>query len=268
MLISFFDQSQRTHLKNHIYLLMEHNPENNVDLSDLIDMYNDAQLVWRMMQKLEDRIPKDIDSIEDRDSKNYWKIMQSVKEWFDKAYVIATSGFGKNMTIEYVQSGKYQGEYKIIDTKTEHVVGLRNILDDIGKNILMRRVLFDKSDFDFDKFLEYGGILLINTAKGQLSNLSNVLGKFSLLCYQNAVFRRPPMTSSYNALYCDEFPDYIYEDFAKFPAQSRKYKSIVNVICQTTAQLELEYGEPWKETLLAALRNKMLYGDATKKRCN
>ena len=48
---------------------MEHNPENNVDLSDLIDMYNDAQLVWRMMQKLEDRIPKDIDSIEDRDSK-------------------------------------------------------------------------------------------------------------------------------------------------------------------------------------------------------
>ena len=59
--------------------------------------------------------------------------MQSVKEWFDKAYVIATSGFGKNMTIEYVQSGKYQGEYKIIDTKTEHVVGLRNILDDIGK---------------------------------------------------------------------------------------------------------------------------------------
>ena len=179
-------------------------------------MYNDAQLVWRMMQKLEDRIPKDIDSIEDRDSKNYWKIMQSVKEWFDKAYVIATSGFGKNMTTEYVQSGKYQGEYKIIDTKTEHVVGLRNILDDIGKNILMRRVLFDKSDFDFDKFLEYGGILLINTAKGQLSNLSNVLGKFSLLCYQNAVFRRPPMTSSYNALYCDEFPDYIYEEFAQF----------------------------------------------------
>ncbi|KAA6449247.1 conjugal transfer protein TraG [Bacillus cereus] len=261
----FFDQSQRTHLKNHIYLLMEHNPEKNVDLSDLIDMYNDAQLVWRMMQKLEDRIPKDIDSIEDRDSKNYWKIMQSVKEWFDKAYVIATSGFGKNMTTEYVQSGKYQGEYKIIDTKTEHVVGLRNILDDIGKNILMRRVLFDKSDFDFDKFLEYGGILLINTAKGQLSNLSNVLGKFSLLCYQNAVFRRPPMTSSYNALYCDEFPDYIYEEFAQFPAQSRKYKSMVNVICQTTAQLELEYGEPWKETLLAALRNKMLYGDATKK---
>ena len=40
---------------------------------------------------------------------------------------------------------------------------------------------------------------------------------------------------------------------------------MVNVICQTTAQLELEYGEPWKETLLAALRNKMLYGDATKK---
>ncbi|MFJ7616336.1 TraM recognition domain-containing protein [Bacillus cereus] len=73
------------------------------------------------------------------------------------------------------------------------------------------------------------------------------------------------MTSSYNALYCDEFPDYIYEEFAQFPAQSRKYKSMVNVICQTTAQLELEYGEPWKETLLAALRNKMLYGDATKK---
>ncbi|HDR4587710.1 TPA: TraM recognition domain-containing protein [Bacillus paranthracis] len=260
----FFEQSQRTHLKNHIYLLMENDPDKKVGFSDLITMYNDPQLVWRMMKKLEERIPQDIDNIEDRDTKNYWLILKTVKAWFDDTYIVAKSGFGKNMQIEIVQSGPYKGEYRIIDTKSEHVVGLRNILDDIGKNVLMRRVLFSESNFNFDKFLEFGGILLVNTAKGELSTLSNVLGKFALLCYQNAVFRREPMTSSYNALYCDEFPDYIYDEFSEFPAQSRKYKAIINVICQTTAQLEKKYGKPWKTTLLATLRNKMLFGDATK----
>lgn len=260
----FFEQSQRTHLKNHIYLLMEHNPDKKVGFSDLILMYNDAQLVYRMMKDLDIRIPDDIDTIKDRDTRNYWLVMQQVRSWFDETYVIAKSGFGKNQMYETIQGGKYDGEYRIIDTKTEHVVGLRNILDDIGKSVLMRRVLFGESDFNFDKFLEYGGILLVNTAKGDLSLLSDVLGKFALLSYQNAVFRRSPMTSSYNALYCDEFPDYIYEDFAKFPSQSRKYKAIVNVICQTTAQLQQKYGKTWCTTLLATLRNKMLYGDATK----
>ncbi len=260
----FFEQSQRTHFKNHIYLLKEHDPNNKAGFSELLEMYYEPQLVWRMMKKLEKRIPNDIDAIEDRDTRNYWLILKQVKAWFDKTYIVETSGFGPNRIKLFVEGGPYHGEEKIIDTKSEHVIGLRNILDDIGKNILMRRVLFDESDFDFDRFLEYGGILLVNTAKGELSSLSDVLGKFALLSYQNAVFRRDPLTSSYNALYVDEFPDYIYEDFAKFPSQSRKYKCIVTVISQTTAQLQLKYGKPWLTTMMATLRNKMLYGDATK----
>ncbi len=94
------------------------------------------------------------------------------------------------------------------DREEEYVKGLRNILKDLASNVLIRRVLFGKSDFDFDVHLEQGGILLVNTAKGELADLSNVLGKFVLLSMQNAVFRREPNISPYHHIIVDEFPDY------------------------------------------------------------
>lgn len=259
----FFQQSQRAHLKMHIYLLMLHAPEKKVGLDDLINMYKDAQLVASMHKELKTTIPEDIESIENRDEKNHWRIVQGVDEWFNDTYSPEMIGFGPNARPSRITEGKYKGQVKVEDKKSEHVVGLRNILNDIGSNILLRRVLFDKSDFDFDKHLEYGGILLVNTAKGELSKLSDVLGKFVLLSLQNAVFRRKPNISPYHSIYVDEFPDYINEDFKSFPAQSRKYKAIVTVVAQTTSQLSLKYGDDFMQTLISTLRNKFLYGDTT-----
>ncbi|MEB8799559.1 hypothetical protein P4I81_25300 [Bacillus cereus] len=48
----------------------------------------------------------------------------------------------------------------------------------------------------------------MNTAKGELAELSNVLGKFVLLSMQNAVFRRKPNVSPYHHIIVDEFPDF------------------------------------------------------------
>lgn len=261
----FFQQSQRNHLKMHIYLLMLHEPGRRVGFEELIDMYNNSQLVYTMHQKLKKTIPDHIDDIKEKDLRNHWLIVRGVDEWFDETYTPEKVGFGANQKIEKIEKGKYRGQPKIIDTKSEHVVGLRNILNDIASNILMRRALFGKSDFDFDKHLEYGGILLVNTAKGELSALSEVLGKFTLLSLQNAVFRRKPNVSSYHSIYVDEFPDYINKDFASFPAQSRKYKAIITVVAQTVSQLSLKYKDDFMNTLIATLRNKFVYGDAGQK---
>jgi len=111
--------------------------------------------------------------------------------------------------------------------------------------------------------LEQGGILLVNTAKGELAELSNVLGKFVLLSMQNAVFRRKPNISPYHHIIVDEFPDFIVRPFKEFPAQSRKYKVILTIASQTLSQLALDFTEQYMFTLLGSFRNKMIFGDVT-----
>ncbi|MDC3424296.1 type IV secretory system conjugative DNA transfer family protein [Aquibacillus sp. 3ASR75-11] len=254
----FFQQSERNHLKHYIYLLKLHEPDKEVTFDMLLDMYNNSQLVRQMHVKLKGTFPDDIEQIEDRDERNHWKIVQQVDEWFDLNLLPKTNRQGQP---EQITTGDYRGEIAYYDAKAEYVQGLRNILNDIGANKLIRRVLFGKSNFDFDKHLEYGGVLLLNTAKGELAGLSNILGKLVLLSLQNAVFRRTPNSSNFHHILVDEFPDFIYRPFKEFPAQSRKYKTIVTVVAQTVSQLADKYGETYMHTLLGTLRHKMVYGD-------
>ncbi|WP_374717736.1 type IV secretory system conjugative DNA transfer family protein [Neobacillus sp.] len=257
----FFKQSERNHLKHYIYLLKLHDPEQEVTFDMLLNMYNNPQLVRRMHLKLKETFPKDIESIENRDERNHWAIVKQIDEWFDMNLLPKTSKVGGVSVAEKVTHGEYRGEDVYYDAKAEYVQGLRNVLNDIGANPLIRRVLFGKSNFDFDKHLEMGGVLLVNTAKGELAGLSNILGKLVLLSLQNAVFRRKPNISTFHHILVDEFPDYIYQPFREFPAQSRKYKTIVTVVAQTVTQLADKYGEYYMHTLLGTLRHKMVYGD-------
>lgn len=257
----FFQQSERNHLKHYIYLLKLHKPEQEVTFDMLLKMYDNPQLVRLMHLKLKETFPENIDLIENRDERNHWAIVKQIDEWFDANLLPQTERAGGGMIPVAVKHGEYRGQPAVYDAKAEYVQGLRNILNDIGASPLIRRVLFGKSDFDFDRHLESGGVLLVNTAKGELGGLSNVLGKLILLSLQNAVFRRTPNTSNFHHIIVDEFPDYIYQPFKEFPAQSRKYKTIVTVVAQTVAQLADKYGETYMHTLLGTLRHKMVYGD-------
>lgn len=257
----FFQQSERNHLKHYIYLLKLHKPEQEVTFDMLLKMYDNPQLVRLMHLKLKETFPENIDHIENRDERNHWAIVKQIDEWFDANLLPQTERAGGGMLAVVVKHGEYRGQPAFYDAKAEYVQGLRNILNDIGASPLIRRVLFGKSDFDFDRHLESGGVLLVNTAKGELGNLASVLGKLILLSLQNAVFRRTPNISSFHHIIVDEFPDYIYQPFKEFPAQSRKYKTIVTVVAQTIAQLADKYGETYMHTLLGTLRHKMVYGD-------
>jgi len=255
----FFQQSERNHLKHYIYLLKLHDPEQEVTFDMLLKMYDNPQLVRRMHIMLKETIPEGYESLENRDERNHWAIVKQIDEWFDMNLVPKTVR-GSDAP-KKVLSGEYRGEDEYYDAKTEYVQNLRNVLNDIGANPLIRRVLFGKTNFDFDRHLEMGGVLLVNTAKGELGGLSNVLGKLVLLSLQNAVFRRKPNVSTFHHIVVDEFPDYVYRPFKEFPAQSRKYKTIITVVAQTVTQLADKYGETYMQTLLGSLRHKMVYGD-------
>lgn len=257
----FFKQSERNHLKHYIYLLKLHDPDQEVTFDMLLKMYDNSNLVRKMHVRLKKSIPKNIEAIQDRDERNHWAIVKQIDEWFDNNLLPRTERGGIGSIPKLIAEGEYRGQQEFYDAKAEYVQGLRNVLNDIGANPLIRRVLFGKSDFDFDKHLESGGVLLVNTAKGEMAGLSNILGKLVLLSLQNAVFRRKPNTSTFHHIICDEFPDYIYLPFREFPSQSRKYKTIITVVAQTVAQLADRYGETYMHTLLGTLRHKMVYGD-------
>ncbi|PES31003.1 DNA translocase FtsK [Bacillus cereus] len=261
---AFFEQAQRNHLKQHIYLLKLHNPQKDVTFDDLIDMYDDVERAHRMHKLLKVQVEKLYDFVQSgvasRDQKNEYKIIKGIDEWFDNT-IREKTGFQGEPAV--YKSGKYRGKPMHYDREEEYVKGLRNILKDLASNVLIRRVLFGKSDFDFDVHLEQGGILLVNTAKGELADLSNVLGKFVLLSMQNAVFRREPNISPYHHIIVDEFPDYVVRPFKEFPAQSRKYKVILTIASQTLSQLALDFTEQYMFTLLGSFRNKMIFGDVT-----
>lgn len=261
---AFFEQAQRNHLKQHIYLLKLHNPQKDVTFDDLIEMYDDVERVHRMHVLLKVQVEKLHDFVQSRaatrDQTNEYKIIKGIDEWFDNTIREKMDRDGEPAVYK---SGKYRGKPMHYDREEEYVKGLRNILKDLASNVLIRRVLFGKSDFDFDVHLEQGGILLVNTAKGELADLSNVLGKFVLLSMQNAVFRREPNVSPYHHLVIDEFPDYVVRPFKEFPAQSRKYKLILTIASQTLSQLALDFTEQYMFTLLGSFRNKMIFGDVT-----
>ncbi|MGN4741410.1 DNA translocase FtsK [Bacillus cereus group sp. MYBK227-1] len=261
---AFFEQAQRNHLKQHIYLLKLHNPQKDVTFDDLIEMYDDVERIHRMHKLLKIQVEKLYDFVQtgaaSRDQKNEYKIIKGIDEWFDNTIREKMDFQGEPAVYK---SGKYRGQPMHYDREEEYVKGLRNILKDLASNVLIRRVLFGKSDFDFDVHLEQGGILLVNTAKGELADLSNVLGKFVLLSMQNAVFRREPNVSPYHHIIVDEFPDYVVRPFKEFPAQSRKYKVILTIASQTLSQLALDFTEQYMFTLLGSFRNKMIFGDVT-----
>ncbi|QWH64001.1 conjugal transfer protein TraG (plasmid) [Bacillus mycoides] len=261
---AFFEQAQRNHLKQHIYLLKMHNPQKDVTFDDLIEMYDDVERVHRMHKLLKVQVEKLYDFVQSgaasRDQNNEYKIIKGIDEWFDNTIREKTDSQGEPAVYK---KGKYRGHPMHYDREEEYVKGLRNILKDLASNVLIRRVLFGKSNFDFDVHLEQGGILLVNTAKGELADLSNVLGKFILLSMQNAVFRREPNVSPYHHIIVDEFPDYVVRPFKEFPAQSRKYKVILTIASQTLSQLALDFTEQYMFTLLGSFRNKMIFGDVT-----
>lgn len=260
----FFEQSQRAHLKNYIYLLKLHKPGEETTFDMLIDMYNDPQLVHHMHRMLKETFPpaETLRTMTDRDEINHWNILRGVDDWFNMNHIPQRDRAGNVMTFT-ADHTKYAGEDIYVDAKAEMVQGLRNILNDLAMNTYIRRVLFGKSKFSFDTHLEYGGILLVNTAKGDLGNLSDVLGKFILLSVQNATFRRTPDVSPYHNLSIDEFPDYLYPSFKAFTPQSRKYKLMVHAAAQTISQLSLKYGADYMRTLLTTMRNKIVLADTS-----
>lgn len=256
----FFRQAQRTVLKNYVYLLKTYRGD-ECTLEDLVAMYHDPRMVMDMVEAVEKTIPKDIDAIPDRVERGEWRIVRIFIDWF-RAEGLGYE-FNRSGELQYYPPGhKHAGKPVVKDLQAEFTRGTRNILSDIVTNPKLRRVLCDGDDVDLDLLLSAGGILLVNTAKGDLSELSKVFGKLVLMTVQNAIFRRPgkEKTRPMHSLIVDELPEYINLPFRELTSQGRKYKVAVIGAVQSLAQFALDYNEAFVNTMLNTMRHHIVFG--------
>lgn len=275
----FFKQSERSHLKNFIFLLkLSCVVENKIaTFTDLMALYNDIYVVVDRMKVLDKYVQALKTKMNDAkadydanpDSKAYktryqeifdkYEIAYGTSQWFHNNIKVATFGQG----VLKQKSGPHEGEVMYVDEQAENVQGLKNSLDDLSKNQYLRRVLFrDSGDFNFDDQLRNGGIILCNTAKAELQDqLAGRLGQIYLMSFQSATFRRMPNRMPLFALYCDEFPDFISEAFKSFVSQARKYSVSTTICAQSPSQLSYSFGPDFFNTLMTTMLTRGTFGD-------
>ena len=278
----FFKQSERTHLKNFIYLLkLTAVMDGSIaSFGDLMEMYGDIEIVWKKMQildgyvnelkKLADETREQADA-NPNDTKlaskanelnDKYKVAWQTAQWFHKDIQPVTIAPNSQKPRTY-SSGPHKGQPMHVDAQTEFVGGLINTLDDISKNIPLRRVLFrDSGTFNLDDYLYNGGILLCSTAKAAIGDqLAETLGQIYTMSLQAATLRREPNCPPIHPLYADEFPDYLSESFSAFASQARKYNVPIIIAAQSPAQLAYKYGPDYFNTLMSVMLTRGTFGD-------
>lgn len=148
----------------------------------------------------------------------------------------------------------------------QFAMGLRQQLEDLGQNKYLKNILLGKSSINLDKHLAEGGILIVNTAMGELGNLGDTFGKFVIMHIQNAVFRRPgtEFTRPYHHLWIDEVPRYVNPDLERLLAIGRGFRCSVSMALQTPQQLVLEEKSVLKDIILTNCRNQVVFGGLSK----
>ena len=164
---------------------------------------------------------------------------------------------GESALTQYFKT-EVMGDMK--DKMQQFTLGLRLQLEDITGNQMMRRVMIGKSDVDLDKHLAEGGVLIINTAMGELGKLGDAFGQFIMMHFQQAVFRRKgtERTRTPHVLYIDEFPRYVNPDFERLLAIGRSYRCATVLALQTTAQIVHEDRPTFRDIVLETCRNKII----------
>jgi hypothetical protein len=257
----FFRQSCRTVLKQYIYLL-KFLKKNECTLMDLDHMYQDPRYVADLVDELEKKIPKnELIQKMSKDKKIFWMLAIRTIQWFRNDGIAEERDKQSGMFLKYTD-GPHKGKLKIMDKQFEFTRQTRNLISDLITNPYLARILIGQNKVDLDKIMSRGGILLCNTANGELGNVSDAFGKLVLMSVQNAVFRRKgdEKTRPLVSLYVDEFYDYLNAPFLKLTAQGRKYKIAPLVACQTLSQFDIKFGNGFTDGMMGTIRNYVVYG--------
>ncbi|MGE8081349.1 type IV secretory system conjugative DNA transfer family protein [Peribacillus loiseleuriae] len=166
----------------------------------------------------------------------------------------------------YAPGHRYEGKQVVDNKKDKYVSGGKKYLNDIAMNAMLSDLMVAKDNdqiLNLDKFLDEGGVLLVNTALGELEELSLMFGQFFIRQFQSAVFRRPKEEDGYVRapvfFNIDEFPLYINQSFERFLTLGRSYKVGTLIALQSLGQLE-SVVKGYRETIMTNASTKTVFG--------
>ncbi|MBQ0139408.1 MAG: type IV secretory system conjugative DNA transfer family protein [Kurthia sp.] len=168
----------------------------------------------------------------------------------------------------YPMGHKYQGKQMVENKKDKFITGAKKYLNDIAQNTLLQSLFVSaegEQPFNADEFLKNGGIVLVNTALGELDELSLLFGQFFIRNFQSAVFRRAKEDKKAGVkripiyFYVDEFPLYANEAFERFLTLGRSFKVGAVIAMQSIAQLDA-VGLAYRKSVMGNASHKTVFG--------
>lgn len=225
-------------VENLVILLQEMYPRLNngemPNLSDLLNMINNFDLVEDMVNKLEE------------------------DELLANEYQIQIGYFKKNFFKDAENRAAFAENLRTCSATLENLLrhpGVKQILCSRNNNIL------------YDNALQDGEVIFVCTRRGDLgSSVHRAFGLFYLLLMQQSILSRPGIENSRipHFLYIDEFAPFLCDTTEEMFTLYRKYRVGTMISAQNLAQLGQSTDESsHKETILSNCVTKAIFGGAS-----
>ena len=225
-------------VENLVILLQEMYPRLNngemPNLSDLLSMINNFDLIEDMVNKLEE------------------------DELLASEYQIQIGYFKKNFFKGSENRTAYEENLRTCSATLENLLrhpGVKQILCSRNNNIL------------YDNALQDGEVVFVCTRRGDLgSSVHRAFGLFYLLLMQQSILSRPGIENSRipHFLYIDEFAPFLCDTTEEMFTLYRKYRVGTMISAQNLAQLGQSTDESsHKETILSNCVTKAIFGGAS-----
>lgn len=235
------------------------------NITHIQQMYSDPRYLANIAESVREQLDSrsEDDDLTAEDKKSLAMYERVVRYFEDEVLEYKTfRDRDKIVDVRYPEGHRYAGRQMVENKKDKFVSGAKQYLNDIATNTLLSDLMVPNEQdkvLDLDDFLSNGGVLLVNTALGELEELSLMLGQFFIRQFQGAVFRRPKENRCPIFFTIDEFPLYINEAFERFLTLGRSYNVGSVIAIQSLGQLD-SVVKGYKETILSNASNKTVFG--------
>jgi hypothetical protein len=242
---------------------------NLFNISHLQRMYTDPRYLATITEETRERLNTLLNSPNlTPEEKSRYQRYERVVAYFEDEVLDYKTHKVKDVTLPltYPPGHKYKGLQVVDSKKDKYVTGAKKYLNEIVMNAMLSELMVANDGeevLDIDQFLQDGGVLLVNSALGELEELSLSFGQFFIRQFQSSVFRRPPEEGGISRIpiffYIDEFPLYINEAFIRLLTLGRSYKVGTLIAIQSLGQLKVVV-PGYDNTIMNSARNKTVFG--------
>lgn len=244
--------------------------QNMFNIIHMQKMYTDPRYLANMAEEVREWINVNLEKSElTKEEKVLLERYERVVSYFENDILDYKTFKDKEQKIQkvlYPEGHKYEGKQVVENKKDKFITGAKKYVNDICMNAMLSELMIPtegEEPLDIDKFLRDGGILLVNTALGELEELSLSFGQFFIRQFQSSVFRRPPEENGAKRIpiffNIDEFPLYINQAFERLLTLGRSFKVGTLIAIQSLGQLETVVAG-YDKVIMSNASNKTVFG--------